>query len=542
MNDWARETISTFGSWQGGPHNRWSPCGGGTPFPNLFGAHLTATKEEQIIGQKKLAAVVQILYDHLQWVDSLSTPISNMVCDLPISLIEEHMTSVTTSIFRIIPCQFNVFRLMVFTTLAAGCGEIKSGIHLKALIYPVKGSASFKHLINPNPIVINRMQAMSLCGQEEQISNIYNNENTGIQSQRHDQLMLYLSIEIGMQRYLRDEMECVLCESHPNRNLQCRDWFKKGRRIYDCNDNGDVLQREYGMETHWVKLTMPGKINFAFLNQVVVYQEIDDILRDYALAFGEVLQQSKAMIKFSGRNTRTSDFIQQYSNRYTEDTSNPFMGIRHRAANFYHGHHTRRMKIKSGLVLGDGEAPAPLESECNDITSYPDGVRLWDYILNILYGSTQRHSLYSARYHQHEEESDCVSRTAVFPGHIDKAFVTSAVFVPLTNRHFFTILAVPSTWYVKQNEQALSQFQAWQQSLSTQENEAVAGFLEKFHCNAEAFMKVKVEVRLFHNVVGSLLHFPANKCFHTTLIPGNTIYARNPRDLFIIHPTTCPKC
>ena len=165
------------------------------------------------------------------------------------SVIESHMTSVTEAIFKIVPCQFNAFRLIVFTTLAAGCGLLKHGIHLKALMYPVKGSASFKHLSNPNQDHITRTQALSLCSRREHLSNVYENHNEGVQSQRHDDLMLYLSREIGMTIYLRDETECVLCEGHPNRNLQCCDWFKKGRRIYDCDMEGNVIQKGYGINS-----------------------------------------------------------------------------------------------------------------------------------------------------------------------------------------------------------------------------------------------------------------------------------------------------
>ena len=44
LYDWSKETITVFGSWQGGPHNRWSPFGGITPFPVLFGANHSATE------------------------------------------------------------------------------------------------------------------------------------------------------------------------------------------------------------------------------------------------------------------------------------------------------------------------------------------------------------------------------------------------------------------------------------------------------------------------------------------------------------------
>jgi hypothetical protein len=539
LNDWAKETTTTFGAWQGGPYNRWSPFGGGTPFPKLFGVQADATNEEQNEGKRKLEAVIQVLYNHLQWVDGLDRNVTDIMNDLPVSMIENHMTSVTEAIFKIVPCQFNVFRLSVFTTIIAGCGEIKHGIHLKALTYPVKGSASFKHLANPNKDHMTREQALSLCHQQN-VSNVYDDHNEGIQSQRHDVLMLYLSNEIGMIRYLRDETECVLCEAHPNRNLQCRDWFKKGRRLYDCDIDGNILQREYGINTQWIKMEASRRNKFVFLKEIILYQQIDDVLKDYAMAFGDVLRNNNGYVKFCGRSTRTSDYIQQYSNEYSTDLwKEPFSPIRHRAANFCDGDYIKKMNLTTIQVLGDGEVPVKVDHGCNDITRIPDGQRLWKYVLFTIYGSTDEHRMHSARYHQQESGQD--SKTTFFPGHLDKAFVTSAIFLPLTSRDFYTIIAVPKSWYTKQNEESYAQLNNWIQSLPVDEKKMVDEFLKKFLVMAEKFMKINVEMRVFLGTVGSILVFPANICFHTTITPGETSHAKDPRDLFIIHPTTTTK-
>jgi hypothetical protein len=535
--DWAKETICIFGAWQGGPHNRWSPCGGGIPFPNLFGAHEGATEQEQRVGAAKLEAVIQVLYHHLQWVNSLDPFMSDPVHDLPISMIDSHMSLVADEIFKIVPCQFNIFRLLVFTTLAAGCGEIQSGIHLKALTYPMKGSASFKHLTHPIQDQLTRRQALSLCSREQHLSNLYGNENEGVQSDCHDQLMLYLSNEIGLIKYLRDETECVLCEAHPNRNLQCRDWFKKGRRIYDWNMDGCVIQREYGKDTQWVEMDKTKDVTFAFLKEVVTYKESDNILIDYALAFGEVLQKSKDCILFCGRNTKTSDFIQQYNNEFTADMSEPFSGICHRAANFYNDDYTSQANVSTMQVLGDREVAAVIQTACNNIASFPDGLRLWTYVLKKTYGTSIHHRMYSARYHQHAEGSDDKSKTLVFPAHLDKAFVDSAIFVPLTKRDSFTVIAVPRSWNIKQDNGSNTKIQEWMERISEDDRLLVLDYLSKFQLYAGIFMKVEVQVRVFFNAIGSVLLFPANKCFHTTIIPGNLSNIMDPRDLFIIHPT-----
>ena len=223
----------------------------------------------------------------------------------------------------------------------------------------------------------------------------------------------------------------------------------------------------------------------------------------------------------------------------------PFCGIRHRAANFYNGDYTRRMNISTVQVLGDGEVPIAIDSNCNDVTSFPDGLRLWQHILDMVYGITNEHMMHTARYHQqaHEErESNHESKTIAFPGHLDKAFVTNAIFVPLTRRDFFTFIAVPTSWYVQQNENANQRLEDWMTRISEEEGIDVFQFLQKFKLMAEIYMKVSVDVRVYFCSVGSVLVFPANICFHTTLTPGTeTTKLNNPRDLFIIHTTSNTK-
>ena len=53
--DWSGTTVEIFGTWQGGPHNRWSPCGGSKETVlETFGAHVNATSRERKYGEKKL--------------------------------------------------------------------------------------------------------------------------------------------------------------------------------------------------------------------------------------------------------------------------------------------------------------------------------------------------------------------------------------------------------------------------------------------------------------------------------------------------------
>jgi len=109
-------------------------------------------------------------------------------------------------------------------------------------MFPVKGTALYKHLSDPVPDVMSDKKAYALG------TNVYNeavcNDGEGcVGEEHHNVFMRYLSSELGFNVYCRDEMECILCESHPMRSLSCRDWFRKGMSIYDCDDEGNVFQK-----------------------------------------------------------------------------------------------------------------------------------------------------------------------------------------------------------------------------------------------------------------------------------------------------------
>ena len=47
-------------------------------------------------------------------------------------------------------------------------------------------------------------------------------------------------------------MECILCESMHSRMLNCREWFCKGGALFDIDDLGRLVRKEYGRSSHWV--------------------------------------------------------------------------------------------------------------------------------------------------------------------------------------------------------------------------------------------------------------------------------------------------
>jgi hypothetical protein len=56
--DWAKTTVATFGNYQGGPHSRWSPCGGDVTVLEIFGAQTAATATQRLDGESKLYILI----------------------------------------------------------------------------------------------------------------------------------------------------------------------------------------------------------------------------------------------------------------------------------------------------------------------------------------------------------------------------------------------------------------------------------------------------------------------------------------------------
>jgi hypothetical protein len=77
------------------------------------------------------------------------------------------------------------------------------------------------------------------------------------------------------------------------------------------------------------------------------------------------------------------------------------------------------------------------------------------------------------------------------------------------------------------------------EGLESEEKHLVEDYIKQFKMNSELYMKVKVDVRIYLCSAGSLLVFPANTCFHTTVTPGMSapVATTTRRDLFIIHTT-----
>jgi hypothetical protein len=211
--DWAKLTMDTFGSWQGGIHNRWSPCGGSVDMLMIFGAQPDASTDQRIAGESKLSNIVGLLYRHLCWVNSLQDRGDNPTVDLPLDFITKQLDSVCSQVNDVASCQLGAFRLSMFTTVITGCGDLKPGKHLRQLMFPVKGCASYKHLACPSGDLMSSDLAAHLGSSEPGIT-VVNDGDNRIVSEYHDRAMRLLSSSLGRQNYFRDEMECLLVRDY----------------------------------------------------------------------------------------------------------------------------------------------------------------------------------------------------------------------------------------------------------------------------------------------------------------------------------------
>mmetsp|Transcript_118302 Transcript_118302/g.232253 ORF Transcript_118302/g.232253 Transcript_118302/m.232253 type:complete len:1455 (-) Transcript_118302:1531-5895(-) len=533
--DWADITISIFGTWQGGPYNRWSPCGGSKEsILETFGAQPDATREARECGERKLSQVVSILYDHIAWINSLSSAVTNPLIDMPLDSIKAKCDKTIMQISKVTSCQFSHFRLGILTTILSGCGLLKEGKHLRNLMYPVQGSASYKHLHSPDADYMSPQRARALGNNETNVP-ISNDGKGFIPDEHQDLFMQYLSGELGFKVYMRDEIECILCESHPMRSLNCRDWFRKGITLFDCNENGEFFSREYGKDTTWVKLIPPAQYQFAYLGKTPIrYISVDPRLSWYAEDFRHELRSDKSKpVQFKGRKSQTSSNERSFTNNYnTTNETFPHPGMR--MADFYMGSRAKFHTLKSIFVLGDGESAVGLGS-CNKMEDYTCGKRLYSYLQTLVLSNDESSCLSMAAgcYHMDSESNN--DQVTFFPGHLDKPFVHTAWFVPLGYSPFFTIIAVPSIFDTTQDEESLKAFEEWRGRLSGQDAKNVDDFLRLFDVQARQHCRHQCLVRLiFLNTLGSVLSFPANQYYHATITPKKP--KSYPRDMFVFHP------
>jgi len=535
--DWSQETIKIFGTWQGGPHNRWSPCGGSKEtILETFGAQPTATKEEREQGEWRLTKIISILWDHVLWINSMEGTGASPTEEMPLQVIRKRYDTTVKRIAEVTACQFSNFRLGILTTILLGCGLLKPGRHLRHLMFPVKGTASYKHLSDAIPDVMSSRKAYAL-GTNERDEVVCNDGEGSVSEEDHDCFMRHLSSELGFKVYCRDEMECILCKSHPMRSLCCRDWFRKGSTLYDCNTEGEFFRKDYGKYTEWVKMNLL-EYTFAFIGVPTFWYVADDpLLSGYAFQFGTALRskESAKTIILNGRTSKTSGNNVSFNNNSISDAK--FCHTKVQTADFYVGSSLNSTGISSLFILGDGEN-AVATSGCNNFEHFRQSEPFLDYLHTLSATSTSMGRvppLAAARYHR-DPDVCAEDEVSFFPGHIDKAFVHCVCFVPVGSAPFFTIIAVPRHFDVTQDDHSMKLFNKWFTTLSLDSRRKVDEFVANFDAQAKRLMRDegRLDRRLFYNKCGSVLSFPANLCYHATITPKRAVGTK--RDLLIFHP------
>ena len=139
-------------------------------------------------------------------------------------------------------------------------------------------------------------------------------------------------------------------------------------------------------------------------------------------------------------------------------------------------------------VLGHMERAQFMKTQANSFQKFPNGLQLMKYLHSKYGHDHQSEMMRSATYHQ-QTPGDSQSNITVFDGHVDKSFVHTAWFVPLTVRRFYTFIAVPSTWAIPQDSESDVQYSSWMSTMSAQDTTKLETFKDNFSRLAKVFMK-----------------------------------------------------
>jgi hypothetical protein len=264
----------------------------------------------------------------------------------------------------------------------------------------------------------------------------------------------------------------------------------------------------------------------------VIYHPINPDLLDVAYKFGQTLrsQTSVNQIVFEGRNSRRSDGAQAYSNNYTQSQAiyTPYC---FKVAIFCDKEYTLKHNIRRMKVLGHMEPPRDVQTQVNSFHDFDSGKVLLEYLGNNFGNHDNVHQQIMHGHH---------SEWTIFEGHVDKNFVHTAWFVPLTGGTFFTFIAVPSCWSIPHDEDSHRKYQEWISTIENHDRVKLRSFQETFDQQAKLFMKMSnIQVCVYYCSVGSFLSFPANICFHATVqtrTETTSDYGQM-KDLLIVYPT-----
>ena len=191
-------------------------------------------------------------------------------------------------------------------------------------------------------------------------------------------------------------------------------------------------------------------------------------------------------------------------------------------------------------VLGHLEPPQDISTHVNGFNNWESGELFMRYLRKTYCDTMDKKfdNMCSATYHQ-QVMAETVLDWTIFEGHMDKSFVHTAWFIPLSNAIFYTFVAVPPSWNVSPNENSELMYDSWVNSLPTVERDKLVSFRGHFEQQDKLFMKSDcVQVMIYLCACGSFLSFPANLCYHATVSthashnqPGGHM-----KDLLIVYP------
>jgi hypothetical protein len=187
------------------------------------------------------------------------------------------------------------------------------------------------------------------------------------------------------------------------------------------------------------------------------------------------------------------------------------------------------------------QPPQDVGTQVNAFRDFEWGQELLDYLGRRYGGACEEASktMRAATYHQ-QILDDAQTQWTVFEGHVDKNFVHTAWFVPLTAASFYTYIAVPYEWNIGGDEVSKRKHREWMASLDTDERNKLTSFNEAFEVQARGFMKQsRIRVLIYACQVGSFLSFPANMCYHATVTAQRSKSSNHDvhaKDLLIVYP------
>lgn len=220
--DWMNETEDIFNEnanscedprslkWQTSLYKRFSPTGGTSDIREIFGAYRDSSMSEKLAGTEKLEKIVDVLYWYTQWVDNFEGLGNDPINEMPISSLQSDMKNFCIEINEVAPCQIGLFRLSIFTTLVTGAGLLKQGVHLRQLMIPSPNNASLHHLKNPSGGQMSKEKSFSLANLTNFNTSARNDGNDCILDEDLDRAMQLISTALGIPKYFRDVIECLL--------------------------------------------------------------------------------------------------------------------------------------------------------------------------------------------------------------------------------------------------------------------------------------------------------------------------------------------